>query len=188
MVSYIDLLLPVALATFVAWIASMLIHLLIKWHNSDYQPLKNESEVADAIRNGSPAKGLHSLPYCVDMKEMASEEMQKKFERGPIAFVTIFDNGMPPMPKLVGQQILFFLLGMAMIGYIARLALAPGAPYMEVLRTISALGFMTYGWAQIPMSIWYGHLWSTTGKYLLDALIYGFLAAGVFAWLWPAAT
>ena len=35
MVSYIDLLLPVALATLIAWIASMLIHILIKWHNSD---------------------------------------------------------------------------------------------------------------------------------------------------------
>jgi len=27
--------------------------------------------------------------------------------------------------------------------------------------------------------------WVTTAKYLLDALIYGLVVAGSFAWLWP---
>lgn len=31
-----------------------------------------------------------------------------------------------------------------------------------------------------------GHPWSTTAKYLLDALIYSLVIAGSFAWLWPA--
>ncbi len=127
------------------------------------------------------------MPFCVDMKDLANEPMQKKFEEGPVAFVTVFDNGLPPMPKLLGQQILFFLLGIGLIAYCASLGLAAGADYLVVFRTVSAIAFLAFGWGQIPFSIWYGHPWSTSAKYLLDALIYALVVAGVFAWLWPGA-
>lgn len=185
-VSLTSLWLPILLATVAAWIASILIHLLLKLHDNDYQPLSNEDEVATAIRNGQPTKGIHNIPFSVDMKELANETMQAKFKKGPVAFVTIFDNGLPAMGKLVLQQVLYFLFGMILIGYCASLAIAPNADYLVVFRVVSAIGFLTFGWALIPMSIWYGHLWSTTMKYLFDALVYGLLAAGVFAWLWPA--
>ena len=101
--------LPVLLATLLAWVASMFVHMVFKYHNADYRQLSNEDEVASAIRNGKPGKGIHTIPYCVDMKEMGSASMQEKFNKGPVSFVTVFDDGMPPMPKLVLQQILFFL-------------------------------------------------------------------------------
>ncbi|MEN7343047.1 MAG: hypothetical protein AAAFM81_08885 [Pseudomonadota bacterium] len=188
MVSYTSLILPIGVATLIAWIASILVHMLLKWHDSDYQSLTNEPEVADAIRNGNPKPGMHNIPYCIDMKEMGSPEMQKKYEQGPVALLTVFQNGMPPMPKLIGQQVAYFLVGMFMVGYCARLALAPGADYYEVFRVVSATAFLAFGWAMIPMAIWFGHRWTTTLKYLGDALIYGLLTAGVFAWLWPGAT
>ncbi len=159
--------------------------MLLKYHNADYQQLSNEDDVAAAIRAGSPGKGIHALPYCIDMKEMASEAMQKKYSDGPVAFVTVFDRGMPNMPKLIGQQILFFLFGCTLIAYCATLALTAGTPYMEVFRLVGAIGFLTFGWGQIPFGIWYGHLWATVARFLLDALIYGLIVAGVFAWLWP---
>jgi hypothetical protein len=89
------------------------------------------------------------------------------------------------MAKLMSQQISFFLLGCILIAYCATQVLTAGAEYMVVFRFVSTVGFLAFGWASIPMSIWYGHPWSTTAKYLLDALIYGFLVAGTFAWLWP---
>lgn len=178
--------LPILLGALLAWIASSLVHMLLKYHNGDYQELDNEDEVASAIRNGSPAKGVHSIPYCVDMKKMGEDAMQKKFADGPVAFVTIFDNGMPNMPKLIGQQILYFLIGCFLIAYCAALMLAPGADYLDVFRFVSAVAFLAFGWGQVPFAIWYGHKWSTCAKYLLDALIYALIVAGVFAWLWPA--
>lgn len=183
-----ELWLPILLGTVLAWIASMLIHIVLKYHNGDYQALSNEDEVAAAIRAGQPGKGVHSMPYCIDMKEMGSEAMQKKFNDGPVAFVTIFDSGMPPMPKLIGQQILFFLFGIGLVAYCVALSVPPGADYLVVFRNVASVGFLAFGWGQVPFSIWYGHPWSTTAKYLLDALIYSFVVAGVFAWLWPAAT
>lgn len=184
--SILDLWAPILLGTVFAWIASALIHMALKYHNSDYKGLANEDEVRDAVRKGSPELGVHSVPYCVDMSQMADEGMQKKFAEGPVAFVTVFPNGMPNIGKLVGQQILYFLVGCTLIAYCATLALVPGAEYMDVFRFIATVGFIGFGWAQIPFCIWYGHRWSTGIKYLIDAFIYGLLVAGAFAWLWPA--
>jgi hypothetical protein len=58
---------------------------------------------------------------------------------------------------------------------------------MSVFRLVSTVGFLAFCWSNIPMSIWYGHPWSTTFKYFIDALVYALIMAGTFAWLWPAA-
>lgn len=185
-VSLIQLWIPILLGGGLAWIASGLIHMVIKYHNSDYKQLSNEDEVTAAVSRGKSAVGFYSFPFCSDMADMKNESVQKKFATGPVGFVTILPNGMPNMGKLMGQQISFFVVGCALIAYCAGLALSPGDDYLSVFRFIATVGFLTFGWATIPYSIWYGHPWSTTGKYLLDALIYALVVAGTFAWLWPA--
>ncbi|MGI9232641.1 MAG: hypothetical protein ACR2RD_03335 [Woeseiaceae bacterium] len=185
-ISLLQLWLPIVLGTFLAWMASGLIHMAVKYHNSDYQRLTNEDEVMDAVRKGSPALGIHTFPFCIDMNEMKDENVQQRFKNGPVGLLTMLPNGLPNMGKLMGQQISFFLVGCILIGYCATLALEPGADYMAVFRFVGTVGFLTFGWAVIPFSIWFGHLWSMTAKYLLDAFIYGLVVAGSFAWLWPA--
>ncbi len=184
-VSLVDLWMPILLGAVLAWIASGLIHTALKYHNSDYGKLSNEDEVAAAVRNGSPAVGFYSFPHCADMNQMKDEAMQKRFVDGPVAFLAVFPNGMPNMGKLLGLQVAYFVAGCVLVAYCASLALAPGADYMAVFRFVAATAFLAFGWAIVPFSIWYGHPWSTTGKYLFDALVYALLVAGTFAWLWP---
>ena len=186
-ITLLQLWMPIVLGTFLAWIASALIHVVAKYHNSDYQQLSNEDEVLTAVRNASPNLGIHMLPYCKDMSDMNKPEVQEKYIKGPVAILTVFPNGLPNMAKLMPQQIGFFLLGCFLIAYCATQVLVAGAEYMVVFRFVASVGFLAFGWAQVPMSIWYGHPWSTTAKYLFDALIYGLIVAGTFAWLWPAA-
>lgn len=186
-VNLTDLWMPILLGTLLAWMASAAIHLALKYHNSDYLPLSNEDEVAASIGRGTPKPGIHTIPHCVDMAKMNDPAMQAKFTNGPVAFVTIFPTGMPQMGKLIGQQILYFLIGCVMIGWCASLALAPGAAFKSVFSFVAPVSFLAFGWGVVPFAIWYGHPWSTTAKYLLDALIYGLVVAGSFAWLWPAA-
>ena len=112
-------------------------------------------------------------------------EVQEKFNKGPVAILTVFPNGLPNMGKLMPQQIAFFLLGCILVAYCATQVLAAGTDYLVVFRFVSTVSFLAFGWAVIPMSIWYGHPWPTTTKYLLDAVIYGLVVAGSFAWLWP---
>ena len=185
-VGLLELWLPIVLATVIVWVASGLIHMALKYHNSDYQRLGNEEDVMDVLRDGSPSQGLHAFPHCVDMSEMKDPAVQARYEKGPVGFVLIAPNGMPAMGKLMGLQITHFLIGIALVAYCATLALVPGAPYLEVFRFVMTAGFLAFGWASIPYSIWYGFQWSVTFKYLLDAAIYGALTAGTFAWLWPA--
>ncbi len=90
------------------------------------------------------------------------------------------------MGKLMFQQIGYFLVGCVLIGYCAVPVLATGTEYMTVFRFVSTVGFVASGWAVIPLSNWFGHLWFMTAKYLLNALIYALVIAGAFAWLWPA--
>ncbi len=186
-VNILQLWLPIVLGTLFAWITSALLHMLVKHHNSDYQRLTNEDEVMDAVRNGSPSVGIHTYPYCIDMNEMKDEAVQERFKKGPVGLLTVLPNGMPNMGKLVSQQIGYFLVGCFLIAYCTTLALEPGAPYMTVFRFVASVGFLAFGWGVIPFSIWFGHMWTMTAKYLLDALIYGLIVAGTFAWLWPAA-
>jgi len=186
-VSLVDLWMPILLGAFLAWIASALIHMALKYHNSDYQQLANEDEVAASLGRSAARPGVHSIPYCVDMSKMGEPAMQEKFIKGPVAFVTIFPNGLPAMGKLVGQQMLFFLIGCVLIGWCVTLALPAGVAYMKVFSLVAPVGFLAFGWAVVPYSIWYGHPWSMSLKYLFDGLIYGLIVAGCFAWLWPAA-
>ena len=74
-----------------------------------------------------------------------------------------------------------------MIADCATLALPAGADYMTVFRVVLAVGFLAFCWSNIPMSILYGHPWSTTFKYIIDALVYALVMAGPFAWMWPTA-
>lgn len=186
-VDLIELWMPILLGGVLAWIASALIHMALKYHNSDYRQLPNEDEVAASISRGTPRPGLHSIPYCTDMGKLSDPAMQAKFTNGPVAFVTIFPNGMPPMGKLIAQQMVYFLIGSTLIAYCASFALAPGAEFASVFRFVAPVAFLAFGWAVVPFSIWYGHPWSTTAKYLLDAAIYGLVVAACFAWLWPGA-
>lgn len=184
-VSVFELWLPILVAGLLCWIASALIHMLIKYHNADYKLLPNEEAVSSALAEKSPQPALYTLPHCIDMKAMGEESMQKKFNDGPVAMITIMPNGMPPMGKLLSQQILFFILGSFLIGYLATLSIAANTDFMMVFKQVFVASFLTYGWAQIPYSIWMGQPWSNCVRYLVDALIYATVTAGTFSLLWP---
>ncbi len=185
-VSLVDLWLAVLLAGVLCWVASALIHMLIKYHNADYKKLPNENAVAKVLGEQSPEPALYTLPHCIDMKEMGDESMQQKFNDGPVAMISVLPNGMPPMGKLLGQQILFFIVGAGLIGYLATLSLSAGADYMTVFRHVFVASFLTYGWAQIPYSIWMGQPWANCLRFMIDAAIYAGVTAGTFAFMWPA--
>lgn len=186
-VSLLQLWLPILLGAILAWVASGLIHMVLKYHNSDYKRIPNEDAVTAAVRDGAPVVGFYSFPHCATMDDWKDESIHKKFIEGPVGFLTIMPSGMPTMGKTLTLQFSFYVVGCFLIAYCASLALAPGAQYLDVFRVVSAVAFLAFGWATIPYSIWYGHPWSTTFKYLVDALVYALLVAGTFAWLWPAA-
>jgi len=184
-VSLAQLWIPILLSAVFVFVASSLIHMVVKWHNTDYNALSNEDEVRDAIRKGAPSRGQYVLPHCSDMKDMGKPEMQQKYQDGPVGFLVLIPNGPPAMGAALGKWFAYTVLVAFMAAYLASRTLAPGTHYLQVFRVVGAVSFLTYGFGSIQMAIWMGKPWSSTAKDLADALIYGLLSAGVFGWLWP---
>jgi len=184
-VSIMQLWLPILLGGLFCWVASAIIHTVVKYHNADYKKLKNEEEVSHALGQKNPKPGLYHMPYCADMKEMQNESMQQKLINGPVAMISVFENGMPKMGKLLIQQILFFIIACLLIAYVATLALSIDANSMSIFRLFMTVGFLTFGFGLIPQAIWLGMPWSNCIRYLLDATIYALILSATFSWLWP---
>jgi len=184
-VSLTHLWLPILLSAVIVFVASSLIHMVLKWHNSDYRALSNEEEVRAAIRKGSPAPGQYVIPHCADMKEMEKPEVQQKYMDGPVGFLMLSPSGAPNMGKALGLWFLYSAAVAFMAAYVAGHTLGAGAHYLKVFRIVGTVSFLTYAGGSVQAGIWMGKPWRSVVKDLADGLIYGLLSAGVFGWLWP---
>ena len=177
--------LPIVLSAVLVFVASSVIHMVLKYHNKDYTGLPNEDAVRAALRAGNPEPRQYIIPYCVDMKEMESPEMKQKYIEGPIGVLYLRRPGPPTMGPMLLQWFLFILVVSFFLGYLAAITIEPGAHYLRVFRVVGAAGFLAYAAGQVPAAIWMGKPWSVAGKEVFDGLVYGLISAGTFGWLWP---
>lgn len=178
--------LPVLVAAVFVFVASSLIHMVFKWHNGDYRALANEDEVRAAIRAGTPAPGLYTLPHCTDMKAMQNQDMQDKYREGPVALLTVTPSGLPNMGRILGA---WFLLNLAVAAVAAVVSLHAFGANADAACRAACLGgvvaFMSYGIGSVSNGIWMGRTWTAVAKDILDAAIYGVVTGLAFCWLWP---
>lgn len=178
--------LPILLSAVVVFVISSLIHMVFKWHASDYRAFTNEEAVREAIRAGNPAPGTYVLPYCKEMKAMGSEEMKRKFEEGPVGHVTVMRNGPHNMGKYLGQWFLWSLAIAVVAGYLAgRIYGLDHSHACSAAKLVGAVTFIAHGFGTVTESIWMGRPCSTSAKHLLDAALYAIGSYLVFCWLWP---
>lgn len=185
MVPFGSLLAPIVLAAVLVFVVSSLVHMVLKYHASDYRQLPNEEAVRAAIRAGNPSPRQYVIPYISDMKEMQSEAMRQKYAEGPIAVLNIKPNGDVGMGKALGVWFVFALVVSAVVAYVAWAVLPRGTDYLKVFQVTGAVAWLAYGAGQLPAAIWMGKPWSIAAKEVFDALLYGLVTAGAFGWLWP---
>jgi hypothetical protein len=181
----IQLWLPIVTAAVLVFVASSLIHMVFKWHNSDYRKLSNEDEVAAALRAGSPTPGQYVLPHCTDMKAVQDEAVQARFRQGPVGFITLKQPGPPAMG---GALLSWFVLNLALAIVVAWMVLhvyGLGADPSRAACLAAAVSFLAYGVGSICNGIWMARPWICVAKDLLDAAIYAGVTALAFWWLWP---
>ncbi|MEP7157640.1 MAG: hypothetical protein ABI905_17790 [Betaproteobacteria bacterium] len=184
--SLTQLWMPILATAVLIFIASSVIHMVFKWHNSDYKKLSNEDDVRAVVRAVSPPPGQYVIPHCEHGPEMGSEAMQQKFREGPVAFMTVKANGMPNMGTYLGGWFVFVLVVAALAGCLAMCALPAGKEHAQRAgHLVGMISFLTYFGGSVQMAIWMGKPWSTVFKDLLDSVIYGVISALVFWWLWP---
>lgn len=178
--------LPVVVSAVVVWLLSAVLHMALKYHKADYKRLPGEEAVAAAMREDSPPPGFYAMPYVLDPAELKDPAVAERYERGPVAFVTVLPNGPPSMGKSLGLWFAFCLLVSFTAAYVVRHCFLPGADAIAVLRISGTVAFVGYGYGAFQDSIWKAIPWSNSLRALLDAAIYSLVTAFVFLWLWPA--
>jgi len=176
--------LPILVSAVLVFVASTLIHMVIQWHKADYRGFGNEDAVRAAIRAADAAPGQYMIPHCAEMKNMQSPEMQKKFEEGPIAIVTLRKPGPPTMGPALGMWFAFGLAVAVIAAYIASRVLPPEASFGQVVRIVGTLSFLAYSGGSVTSGIWMGKPWPSVAREVLDGLIYGALTGATFAFFW----
>jgi hypothetical protein len=184
MVSLGALWLPILLAGVLVFVVSNVLHMVLPYHRGDYRELPSQDAVQAALRPFNIAPGDYMLPRGTGMASMKDPAFLEKLKKGPVATITVTPGDFQLGGKLV-QWFVYCLVVSLFAAYLASRALRPGADYLEVSQIASCAAFMGYGLGAIPPSIWFGKSWSTTFKFLVDALIYGFVTGGALGWLWP---
>jgi hypothetical protein len=184
MVPLASLWLPILLSAVIVFVASSLLHMILRYHDSDYGKVPNEDAVMDVLRQVPP--GDYVIPRASTRAEMKEPAFVAKVERGPVAMLTIMSQGMgAAFKKSLALWFVFALVVSTLAAYVAGRARGPGTEYLEVFRFVGTSAFLAYSMAMAQQSIWYGRKWSTTFRSMADGLIYALLTAGVFGWLWP---
>lgn len=186
MVTLTALWLPILLSALAVFIASSILHMVLTYHRSDYSGLPGEETVQEAMREAGVDRGMYFLPYCADPKDMAKPEVKEKFEKGPVALVTVVPSGLPAMGKLLLFWFVFCLVVAVIVAYLTGRTLPAGAEYLSVFRVAGTAAFLGFAGAHPTDSIWKGQPWPVTLKHVFDGLVYSLLTAGVFGWLWPS--
>jgi hypothetical protein len=177
--------LPILLSAVFVFLASFIIHMVLKYHRTDYSKFPAEDQVLEALRRLNIPPGDYFGPHGGGPEAMKDPAFIDKMKKGPIVIATFLPTGPPTMGAQLGQWFLYCVVVSLFAGYIASRALGPGAPYLDVSQFASTTAFCGYGLALWQNTIWYKRKWTTTMKSTIDSLIYGFLTGGVFGWLWP---
>ena len=184
MVSVVSLWLPILLSAVVVFIASSLIHMVLRYHRSDWRKLPNEDAVLEALRRLNIPPGDYLAPRPDSAAAMKTPEFQARVKAGPVLVMTV-RHGPSSMGRSLALWFGYSIVAGIFAAYIAGHALAPGTGAGEVLRFAGCTAFLAYSLALPQNSIWYWRNWGATIRSVVDGLIYGILTGLVFGWLWP---
>ncbi len=174
--------LPILVTAIVTFIAGAAIWMAMPWHKTDFSGTGDEEAVRAALRGNAP--GAYNVPHAASNADWASPELMKKYEEGPVAFITVVPAGSPmSMGSKLGINFVYNLVVAIICAYMVSRTVAPDASYLATFRIAGTTAFIAYGFAYVQESIWFGRPWSMTIKTFIDALIYGLLTGGVFGWL-----
>jgi hypothetical protein len=185
MIPLMQLWLPILLSAVAVFIVSSLVHMVLKWHAPDYHGFSNEDEVLAAIRKGNPGPGIYMMPFCKDMKDMATPEMQAKFRQGPVGKFILRAGREFGMGKPLAQWFVFCLVISLFCALIAASVLPAGSAFKLVFHTVGLAAWMAYGFGAFIQGIWWGQPWGAVAKDAVDGILFALATAAVFAWLWP---
>ncbi len=174
---------PVVLSAVGVFLAGNLVWIVLRYHQSDWKKLPDEDAVRDNLKKLEA--GSYSVPFCADFKQRDDAVWQAKYEAGPVLTINVFKQGPVSSVKPLAQWMTYCLVISTLVAYVAGTALAAGTSFSKVFQVTATVAFLAYSGSSALGSIWFGQPWRRTANDILDGLIYGFLTAAIFGWLWP---
>jgi hypothetical protein len=185
MTGIVSLWLPILISAVLVFVVSSIIHMASPWHKNDYPRLPNEDAFRLAVGPLDLPPGDYMIPRPQSRADLQSPEFAEKARQGPNVIMTVMPKGMPGMTQNLVMWFIYLVAVTTLAAYVVGRSTPPGAEYMHVFQLVSTVAFIGYAVALWQMSIWYRRSWNITIKATIDGLIYAFLTAGVFGWLWP---
>ena len=176
----LNLILPILISTIVLFFASFLSWMVLQLHKKDWRKLRNEDEFIAAVRQCEIQQGTYMFPMAESPAEMKNEEFKRKFEAGPRGIITVF--GDMNMPTNLVLTIIYFFVVSFMLAYLSKIALKPGAPFLDVFRFVSTAGLMTFLSAIVQHAIWFR---TRIVGHVIESIAYAILTGLIFAAMWP---
>jgi hypothetical protein len=175
--------LPIVVSGVVVFILSAASHMILPWRKKEWARLDGQDRLQAAL--GGAAPGSYAFPAAPDRKENMGKEWLERWAKGPSGWLTVAPAGPVRMGRNLALSFLAFVGVSFLTAYVASLSLGPATPALAVVRLFSTVGVLAYAVGPIFNSIWYHRPWRAYASDLLDAFIFGFAMAGVFAALWP---
>ena len=185
MIPLTSLWLPILVSAVLVFLASSVIHMLLRYHELDWKKVPAEDEVMAALRKFQIPPGDYYMPRPDSTAQMNTPEFKAKAELGPKVAFTLFAPGPTSMPLNLAMWFLYSIVTGVFAGYVAGVVLAPGTDYITVFRITSTVAFAGYALAHWQNTIWFSRNLGTTLRNTLDGLVYALLTGGTFGWLWP---
>jgi hypothetical protein len=162
--------------------ASFLSWMVLQLHKKDWAKLEKEDEFLAAAGKCDIPVGSYMFPGTNSTAEMQTEAFKHRYDAGPRGVMTILPK--VNMWQNLGLTLVYFLVVSIGLGYLATIALKPGADFLSVFRFVFTAGFMTFLAAMVQHAIWFrprivGHA--------VESVAYAAITAALFATLWPAA-
>jgi hypothetical protein len=188
MVELTSLWLPIALTAGAIFFLSFLCWMVLPHHRKDYAPLADEDGVMKFLRDKGVAIGSYTFPHCAGPAQMKDPAWDAKRKAGPSGMLQIFPpNAWNMGPALAKWFVLLLVVGI-FVAYVASHALAAGAEYLSVFRIVGTVTFLTFCIQPFSDAIWKCAPCRMVLAHVVDGILYALVTAGIFGWLWPAAT
>lgn len=185
MVTIPSLWLPILLSAVIVFVVSSIIHMVLRYHRTDFGKVPSEDAVMEALRPFEIPPGEYAMPFGSSPADMKDAAFLEKRNKGPVALLTVVPSGPPSMGRELVQWFIYLILVGIFAAYIAGRAWQPDHEYWDIFRFAGAAAFGGYALALMQNSVWYARKWSSTLKSMFDGLIYAVLTGGTFAGLWP---
>src|SRR4030095_5017387 len=118
MVTVDALWLPILVSAVLAFVASSLLWMVVRLHESDWKGLPDEASIVEAFRRAKVPRGQYRFPYATG-KQMQSPEMKKKMAEGPAGFLVFWERWDGSMGKQLGLWLLYLLGISFVVAYLA---------------------------------------------------------------------